>query len=291
MLIYLSHPIDNATIGVADDIKKGKARLLEAINSHGVNAVVFQPQEAFFVSEKATVGPEIEMINQAAQKQANVMIVFWPAGSKSWGVPVEVERAISSGIPVAFCIEGKPSWAMPQAWHDNPLFKVFRFTTVGIGDAVEWLAGVEASDIGQDLIPTKLLNDKAHTPSKAYVDDAGFDLYVSEDTVIQPGEFVDVPCAVAVELPSDTWALLTGRSSTLRKKGLMVNQGVIDPGYRGELFAGVWNLSKNEVRIDAGDRLAQLILMPNHALNAKLITVNELAPHQRGQSGFGSSGK
>ncbi len=140
-------------------------------------------------------------------------------------------------------------------------------------------------------LPVQLLSFSAQMPTKAYSDDAGYDLYVSAKTTIMPGQFVDVPCAVAIEMPSNTWALLTGRSSTLRKHGLMVNQGIIDPGYRGELYAGVFNLGAEPITVNRGDRLAQLILMPNHALNTTLIEVEELAPHQRGHAGFGSSGR
>lgn len=291
MFVYLSHPIDRADADVAIEVEWAIKKLQTAISDHNSDIVLFRPQWAFFVSPSATVGPAIEGVNREAQRHANAMVVFWPAGSQSWGVPVEVERAVKAGIPIAFVTENAPTWSMPQAWYYSELLQHFDWTDDGIEQAVLWLGMVGKVDIGEDLIPTKLMNDQAQLPTKAYSDDAGFDLYVSADTWIHPGEFVDVPCAVAVELPSDTWALLTGRSSTLRKHNLMVNQGVIDPGYRGELYAGVWNLGNKAVKIETGDRLAQLILMPNHALNAKLVSVKELQPHQRGQSGFGSSGR
>jgi dUTP pyrophosphatase len=291
MFVYLSHPIDKADAEITIEVEWAIKKLQQAIVDHNSDIVLFRPQYAFFVSPSAFVGPFIESVNREAQKQASAMVVFWPAGSRSWGVPVEVERAVKAGMPIAFVTETEPTWSMPQAWYDSELLQHFDWTEDGINQAVLWLGITGRVDFGEDLIPTKLMNDQAQLPTKAYSDDAGFDLYVSADTWIYPGEFVDVPCAVAVELPSDTWALLTGRSSTLRKHNLMVNQGVIDPGYRGELYAGVWNLGSKAIKIEAGDRLAQLILMPNHALNAKLVSVNELQSHQRGQSGFGSSGR
>lgn len=127
-------------------------------------------------------------------------------------------------------------------------------------------------------------------PTRAHSDDAGFDLYVSDDRIINPGEFVDIPTGIAVEIPSDCWGMLAGRSSTLRKRGLLVNQGIIDPGYRGELFAGVWNLGTEEVYVRTGERLAQLILMPNVTAQFQVVAMQELSEHERGEKGFGSSG-
>lgn len=125
-------------------------------------------------------------------------------------------------------------------------------------------------------------------PARAYAGDAGWDLYVSEKVVIQPGAFADVPCGVACALPHGTWGLLTGRSSTLRSRGLLVHQGVIDEGYRGPLYAGVFNLGRHVALVEAGSRLAQLIVVPMHVHHARM--VNDLRPGTRGTAGFGSSG-
>jgi dUTP pyrophosphatase len=263
----------------------------------GSEHVLFNPAEAFFVGNVAKPNRTIETINQTAQEQADGLIVIWPEGAKSWGVPVEVERAIRRNQPVVFLWEpGSVSWAMPQAWLDSVLFESFRLEdgALGIRWAVDWLEQTIADHkktTAGNGIPVKLLGDGAKVPTRAYSDDAGFDLYVSEDRIVAPGEFVDIPCAVAVELPPHTWALLTGRSSTLRKKRLLVNQGVIDPGYRGELFAGVWNLSAEPVEVKAGERVAQLIPMHNQALTFDLFEVEQLASHPRGEQGFGSSGQ
>lgn len=127
-------------------------------------------------------------------------------------------------------------------------------------------------------------------PEQAYSDDAGFDLYVSERRVIPPGEVVDIPCGVAIELPASVWVLLIGRSSTLRKRKLMVNPGIIDPGYRGELFSGVMNLGRETAIVEAGERLAQMIFMPNLSFGVRLHQVETLQEHARGSNGFGSTG-
>ncbi len=106
-----------------------------------------------------------------------------------------------------------------------------------------------------------------------------------------PGTFADVPLGCAVELPEHTWAMLTGRSSTLRRRQLLVSQGIIDPGYRGPLFAGIQNLGKHCQTVQVGERLAQLILF-NNATRAYVphAVGRELTPSERGTAGFGSSG-
>ncbi len=136
----------------------------------------------------------------------------------------------------------------------------------------------------------RVLTPTGLAPTKAYADDAGFDLYCDAELVIQPHTFVDVPLGVAIKVPEGTWGLLTARSSTLRKHGLMVAQGVIDCGYTGPLFAGVWNMNDEPIKIEPGMRLVQYILMTNASLGVDAQEVDELPKTDRGASGFGSSG-
>lgn len=123
--------------------------------------------------------------------------------------------------------------------------------------------------------------------------DAGIDLFCAESTVVQPDQFRDVCLGVEAQLPAGYWGLLTGRSSTLRKHGLMVNQGVIDQGYRGRLFAGVFNLTGRPVQIVRGSRLAQLILLPlwlPRLTEFSVVESEALDESARGHDGFGSTG-
>ncbi len=129
----------------------------------------------------------------------------------------------------------------------------------------------------------------AHTPVRAHPDDAGFDLVVTQTAVIRPGEFADLKTNVWVAVPVGWWGLITGRSSALRKLGLLVHSGVIDGGYRGELFAGAFNLSGKVVKVEAGQRVAQFIPMPQPMLVPHW--VDGPAPSgTRGTDGFGSTG-
>jgi dUTP pyrophosphatase len=133
--------------------------------------------------------------------------------------------------------------------------------------------------------------DGAEVPGMAYSDDAGFDLITAVDTEIPPHAFADVPTTITgVQCPQGTWLLITGRSSTVRKRGLLVPSGIIDCGWRGPLFAGVWNLTGDPVVVRAGERVAQAILHHSVTENHPIQVVDELDPHPRGLSGFGSTG-
>lgn len=127
-------------------------------------------------------------------------------------------------------------------------------------------------------------------PTRTYDDDAGLDLYVEGNWWIPAGEFVDIDNGVSVELPDGYWGLIVGRSSTLRKRGLLVNMGIIDTGYRGPLYSGVWNLSGSTVRVADGQRIAQLIVMPNTTQHWIPTDAERLSASPRGERGFGSSG-
>ena len=141
-------------------------------------------------------------------------------------------------------------------------------------------------DLGPEFQP------EARMPIRAHHDDAGWDLFVSQDVTIPPHGFKDVPSGVSVELPNGYWGLLTGRSSTIRRRGLLVVQGVIDTGYRGELFSAVWNLTDKSVLLQRGERVAQLILLPNSTADSVLVRhEGDLQASERGFGGFGSSGR
>lgn len=131
-------------------------------------------------------------------------------------------------------------------------------------------------------------DEGAVAPSFAYPGDAGMDLGVQGNHRILPGERVDLPTGVAVELPEGYYARLVGRSSTLRKRGLLVFEGIIDQGYRGPLFVYVTNMTTTAVEVMDGSRIAQLIVTP--IVQPTLHQVESLSTSERGANGFGSSG-
>lgn len=131
-------------------------------------------------------------------------------------------------------------------------------------------------------------------PRTAHDDDAGFDLhaYLPGGAVhVDPGGFVDLPHGVSIEMPNHLFGVITGRSSAMRLRGLHVVQGIIDPGYRGELYAGVKNLGNVTQTVLHHERVAQLLVLPNLAPSIKMVAVEALSPSARGTKGFGSTGR
>jgi len=141
-------------------------------------------------------------------------------------------------------------------------------------------------------LPVAKLRDNAVLPTRAHEGDAGLDLYACEDAHIGPGERWSVGTGVAVEIPAGHAGLVLPRSGLARDHGIsLVNApGLIDSGYRGELRVLLLNNDPAEVfRIAAGDRIAQLVLVP--VVIAAAVEAPGLAESARGEGGFGSSGR
>lgn len=138
------------------------------------------------------------------------------------------------------------------------------------------------------ILKVKRTDARAVLPSFAYPGDAGVDLTIVRGGIIEPHTGRDLPTGLRIELPEGYWGRITGRSSTLRKRGLLINEGIIDGGYRGELFIYCYNPNGAPIPVESGARLAQLILAP--IIMPAIAEVDELAPSARGENGFGSSG-
>lgn len=281
--VYVAYPIDQQgpahLVSLFEQINKFKSMVMPHVSW------VFDPGDAFRVNPRQGIDPGLATINRAALNNADAVVAFLPAGVPSIGVPIEIDRARAQGKPTlvftdteSYMLEMR-GVAQVGGWDDNDL------------DAgVKWLMDQEPYD------GTPLFGELAFTgsmefaPTKTYEDDAGYDLVTSEHTVIQPNSFADVPCGISVELPERVWGLITGRSSTLRKRGLLVHPGIIDTGYRGPLFAGVWNQTDERKSVHVGDRIAQFILFNNTTMRYAPMQVDRLNPSARGTNGFGSSG-
>lgn len=132
--------------------------------------------------------------------------------------------------------------------------------------------------------------DEFCEPVRHYPGDAGFDLVASESTRIPYGGFVDVPMGISIQMPEGIWAMVTGRSSTLGKKRLLITPAIIDNGYRGPVAVGVLNVGRVATTIERGERIAQMIPFSHEARGLFLERVAELGSSDRGERGMGSTG-
>jgi dUTP pyrophosphatase len=141
-------------------------------------------------------------------------------------------------------------------------------------------------------LPVAKLKDEAVLPTRAHEGDAGLDLYSCEAAHIGPGERWSVGTGVGVEIPEGHAGLVLPRSGLARDHGIsLVNSpGLIDSGYRGELRVLLLNNDPAETfRVEAGDRIAQLVLVP--IALATPVETAVLADSSRAAGGFGSSGR
>jgi dUTP pyrophosphatase len=292
--VYLAYPIDQrgpASLAyLFDQIEHIKKLLLD----YNVASWVFDPGDAFRVNLNAKPNDTIARINRNALYNADVIVAFLPRGVPTVGVPMELSMAWSAGKHIVLFSDAGESWSLQ--WRDGQgrMARYADWSDQYIEDAVGWIGSREGHLLDPYDHPTselrvRLDDPAAQLPRRAYSDDAGLDLIVSEDTVVPLGEFVDVPCGLSLELPPHTWGLVTGRSSALRTHGLLVHSGVIDAGYRGPIFAGAFAM-QGEVALKAGDRIAQLIVLHNTTQNVNVMQVDALSPSARGERGFGSSG-
>ena len=132
------------------------------------------------------------------------------------------------------------------------------------------------------------------TPFYATPGSAAMDLHACLDQPITllPGGRTVIPTGIAIALPSAEYvALVFARSGLGIKHGVALSNGVgvIDSDYRGEIRVGLTNLSDTPYTISPGDRIAQLAVMP--VVRPELTVCAELPQTQRGQGGFGSTGR
>ena len=140
----------------------------------------------------------------------------------------------------------------------------------------------------------KKLRDNARIPKRATDGAAGMDLYacISESITLNPGQLSVIPTGIAIELPDNTCAaFLYARSGLGVKHGICLSNGVgvIDSDYRGEVCAGLCNVSDKPYVIEPGERVAQMVIAP--VLTPEIVEVDELGSTDRGEGGFGSTGK
>jgi dUTP pyrophosphatase len=150
-----------------------------------------------------------------------------------------------------------------------------------------------ALDIALDELQVRLLHPAAQPPERTRPGDAAYDLRCTAGFSLWPREHATVPTGVAVALPQGVAGLVTPRSGLAARHGIsLVNSpGLIDPNYRGEIRIVLVNLGDARFEARAGDRIAQLLLVPFVAPDVSVVEELPPSPDDRGEQGFGSSGR
>jgi len=138
------------------------------------------------------------------------------------------------------------------------------------------------------------LGDTFPLPDYATEGSAGMDLRAMLDqaTDIQPGETLLIPTGIAIHIGDPALAaMILPRSGLGHKHGIVLGNlvGLIDSDYQGQLFVSCWNRGSEAFRIEIGERIAQLLLVP--VVRAQFEQVEEFDESNRGSGGFGHSGR
>lgn len=141
------------------------------------------------------------------------------------------------------------------------------------------------------MIGVKKLDPRAKNPSRAHATDAGWDLFALDGHYLYPGYPPEkIRTGIALSIPIGHVGIISPRSS-LGAKGVQIYGGIIDSGYRGEIIAmlALTTHGADMYHILPGDKIAQLVV---HKLYDEVMwEVTELSPSDRGDGGFGSTGK
>lgn len=135
----------------------------------------------------------------------------------------------------------------------------------------------------------KKLTESARIPNFAHDTDAGLDLCADEKIEINPGERTLISTGIAMAIPNGHVGLIWDKSGVATKKGIKTLAGVIDAGYRGEVKVALLNTSSEIQVFESGDKLAQMLIQKIE--HPEITEVSELDDTERGEGGFGSTGK
>ncbi len=135
---------------------------------------------------------------------------------------------------------------------------------------------------------------KDQLPAYGTPGSAGLDLRacIDEAITIQPGETVLIPTGLAIHIGDPAYAaMILPRSGMGHKNGIVLGNlvGLIDSDYQGQLMISTWNRGQNAFTLNPMERLAQLIIVP--VLQVGFNIVEEFGDSERGEGGFGSTGK
>lgn len=133
-----------------------------------------------------------------------------------------------------------------------------------------------------------VLDENAKMPTREHETDAGLDLYSRERKLIKAKSSAVFDTGVHIELPAATVGMLKSKSGLNVKHGL-TSEGVIDVGYTGSICVKLYNHSDTDYIVEIGDKISQIVILP--IVKPNLDLVDELEHTERGNNGFGSTGK
>ncbi|ROH87164.1 dUTP diphosphatase [Pseudomethylobacillus aquaticus] len=145
-------------------------------------------------------------------------------------------------------------------------------------------------------VELKILDPRLHGALPAYATpgSAGLDLRacIEHTQTLHPGETTLIPTGIAIHLADPGYAaMILPRSGLGHKHGIVLGNlvGLIDSDYQGQLLISCWNRGKESFLLNPMERIAQLVIVP--VIQASFSVVDEFAASERGEGGFGSTGK
>ena len=133
-----------------------------------------------------------------------------------------------------------------------------------------------------------VLDEGAKKPTRGHETDAGLDLYSRKTMIVPAKESAIFDTGVHIELPPNTAGILISKSGLNVNHGL-TSTGLIDVGYTGSICVKLYNHSGYDYKVNEGDKISQLVIMP--ILTPELEVVDSLEETERGNGGFGSTGR
>ena len=133
-----------------------------------------------------------------------------------------------------------------------------------------------------------VLEEGARLPKRAHKEDAGLDFFTPKNVCIEGKSSVVVDTGVRIEIPVG-WVGFVKSKSGLMVKADLVTDGTVDAGYTGTVAIKLFNHGSEAVNFNAGDKIAQMVIVP--CLLGDAEEVGELTETERGNGGFGSTGK
>jgi dUTP pyrophosphatase len=152
---------------------------------------------------------------------------------------------------------------------------------------------VHTTETLPEVLELSLCRPSARLPTRSRPGDAGYDLCGVEAFELPAGERTVVPTGIVLAMPPGVAGLILPRSGLAARYGVsLVNSpGLIDPNYRGEVSLVLVNTGRDTFHARAGDRLAQLLLVPYWAPELRAVDELSESTDGRGADGFGSSGR